>query len=87
MIWLDIPCIFPFPASKYILVYTIIYYRCDTYSVTVSICRKSTDIFKRPIFHIGNNIFDPIPPDSMLKKMLRLCADGQFFSKHIDEQI
>ena len=30
---------------------------------------------------------DPLPPDSMLKKMLRLCAGGQFFSKHIDEQI
>ena len=22
---------------------------------------------------------DPLPPDSMLKKMLSLCADGQFF--------
>ena len=28
----------------------------------------------------------PLTPDSMLKKMLRLCADGQIVSKHIDEQ-
>ena len=68
--------------------FSLFFFRCDTYSGTVSIGRKSTDVFKRwPIFYLGNDIFDPLPPIQCWKRCWVCVEMVNFFSKHIEEQI